>query len=113
MQLRDSSGRSMTECLGCTLELKLHLPSKAPLTASCSAAHPHLPTASGVLDCSIPVGEGAFTTADTRAGWCHADGGASYRGTASTTVTGRTCRRSRAVTRALGLNTGASPSTLI
>ena len=34
-----------------------------------------------------------------QAGWCHAaDGGASYRGTASTTVTGRTCRRSRALT---------------
>ena len=34
-----------------------------------------------------------------QAGWCHAaDGGASYRGTASTTVTGRTCRRSEALT---------------
>ena len=58
------TGRSLTECDGCDLEIEIHLPSKPSLSAKCYVTS--LPsTKSGVLDCELPVDKGAFSTADT------------------------------------------------
>jgi hypothetical protein len=108
VQLLDATGRTVrpsTDCPGCRLELSLSHPSlqeheAATVTEICQTSFAgeddlsnELYMETGVLDCSLQIPSNWFRPRQADRDWCTSDGGASYRGTVATSVTGATCAR--------------------
>ena len=103
VQLYDATGRTVRpsgDCPGCRLELSLTHPSPpeheaATVTEICETSFTgssnELYMEAGVLDCSLQIPSTWFRPRQADRDWCASDGGASYRGTVATSVTGVAC----------------------